>query len=72
MGADELSLLTMGQSIRAGFLPFEEHWDVRLPSAYADDAPRAVLTLRWLAWFQRVADIEAGEQFARMAILVRH
>lgn len=58
VGADELSLLTMGQSIRAGFLPFERYWDVRpplaylwaLPSAYAEDAARAVVTLRWLAW----------------------
>ncbi len=58
VGADELSLLTMGQSIRAGFLPYDEYWDVRvplaylwaLPSAYAEDATRAVVMLRWLAW----------------------
>lgn len=63
VGADELSLLAMGQSIRAGFLPFEEYWDVRpplaylwaLPSAYADDAPRMVLMLRWLAWLAQAA-----------------
>lgn len=63
VGADELSLLAMGQSIRAGFLPFEQYWDVRpplaylwaLPSAYADDAPRAVLMLRWLAWLAQAA-----------------
>ena len=58
VGADELSLLTMGQSIHAGFFPYEEYWDVRpplaylwaLPSAYLDDATRAVAMLRLLAW----------------------
>ena len=58
VGADELSLLTMGQSIRAGLFPFEEYWDVRpplaylwaLPSAYAEDATRAIVALRWLSW----------------------
>ena len=58
VGADELSLLTMGQSIHAGFLPYEEYWDVRpplgylwaLPSAYVDDATRAIVMLRLLAW----------------------
>ena len=58
VGADELSLLTMAQSIHAGFFPYDEYWDVRpplaylwaLPSAYIDDATRAVVALRLLAW----------------------
>ena len=58
VGADEYSLLTMAQSFRAGNLPYEEYWDVRLPlayvwalpSAYLEDAVRSVIALRWLAW----------------------
>ena len=58
VGADESSLLRMGEVVRDGAFPYAEYWDVRpplayligLPSAFADDAGRAVALLRMLAW----------------------
>ena len=58
VGADEFSLLRMGQVLRDGSFPYAEYWDVRpplayliaLPSAFADDATGAVALLRMLAW----------------------
>lgn len=58
VGADELSLLRMGEVVRQGAFPYAEYWDVRpplayligLPSAFADDPGRAVAVLRMLAW----------------------
>lgn len=58
VGADEFSLLTMANAVRDGGLPYASHWDVRpplayllgLPSAYADDAAKAMAALRMLAW----------------------
>lgn len=58
VGADEFSLLVMGQVFRDGSLPYAAYWDVRpplayliaLPSAFAEDATRAVALLRILAW----------------------
>lgn len=58
VGADEFSLLRMGEVLRAGAFPYSEYWDVRpplayfiaLPSALVDDAGRAVALLRMLAW----------------------
>ena len=58
VGADESSLLRMGEVVRDGSFPYGEYWDVRpplayligLPSAFADDAGRAVAVLRMLAW----------------------
>ena len=58
VGADEFSLLRMGEVLRAGAFPYSEYWDVRpplayfiaLPSALVDDAGRTVALLRILAW----------------------
>ena len=58
VGADELSLLRMGEVVRQGAFPYAEYWDVRpplayligLPSAFVDDPGRAVAVLRMLAW----------------------
>ena len=63
VGADELSLLRMGEVVRAGSFPYAEYWDVRpplayligLPSAFADDAGRAVALLRMFAWLAHAA-----------------
>ena len=63
VGADELSLLRMGEVVRAGSFPYAEYWDVRpplayligLPSAFTDDAGRAVALLRMLAWLAHAA-----------------
>ena len=58
VGADEFSLLVMGQALRDGSFPYAEYWDVRppltyffaLPSALAEQATHAVALLRMLAW----------------------
>ena len=57
VGADELSLLAMGQAWREGALPYTLYWDVRMPLAYlwglvsaGGDAVLSVTTLRMMVW----------------------
>lgn len=65
MGVDELSLLTMGQALADGALPYSVYWDVRMPLAYlwgwaaahADDAVRSIAALRLLAWLAQVGAV---------------
>ena len=57
VGADEYSLVAMAGTVLGGGFPYADFWDVRpplaylwgLPSAYIEDAGKAVMALRLLA-----------------------